>query len=149
MSQPGRRPILLVEDNEIHYEAMARALRLAGCDRPIVRCADGDQALDYLYHRGRFQDPRENPRPSIILLDLNLPGTSGQEVLAVIKTDDELKSIPVVVVSSLSEPEEIHRCYKTGANGFIRKRSTYEETVDAARGLNDYWFSTSEVPDGV
>jgi CheY-like chemotaxis protein len=148
MSQPGQRPILLVEDNEAHYEAMARALRLAGCNRPLVRCADGDEALDFLHRRGRFEDKRDSPRPGIILLDLNLPGICGQEVLAEIKADHDLKAIPVVVVSSLAEPAEVLRCYRSGANGFIRKRNTYQETVAAVRQLSDYWFSASEMPDG-
>lgn len=149
MSQTRLRPILLVEDNEVHYEAMARALRQAGCAQPFVRCADGDEALDYLYRRGQFVNPDETLRPVIILLDLNLPGTDGHEVLAAIKSDAELKAIPVIVVTSLADPGDVRRCYQSGANGFIRKRNGFEETVAAARRLSEYWFQASEVPDGL
>lgn len=149
MIPPANRPILLVEDNETHYEAMARALRQAGCNQPLVRCADGDEALDYLYRRGRFRSSESAARPIIILLDLNLPGTCGQEVLVAIKSDAELKSIPVIIVTSLSDPGEVRRCYQFGANGFVRKRTRYDETVVTARRLSEYWLQASEVPDGL
>lgn len=147
MSHTARRPILLVEDNETHYEAMARALRKAGCDHPLVRCPDGDEALDYLYRRGRFVNTDGIPRPALVLLDLNLPGTGGHEVLTTIKSDEELRSIPVVILTSLGDPGEVRRCYQSGANGFIRKRNGFEETVVTARRLNEYWFEASETPD--
>jgi CheY-like chemotaxis protein len=147
MNPPANRPILLVEDNETHYEAMARALRQAGCKRPFVRCADGDDALDYVYRRGRFATADGPARPALVLLDLNLPGTGGHEVLATIKSDEELRAIPVIVLTSVGDPGEVRRCYQSGANGFIRKRSGFDETVMTARHINDYWFQASEVPD--
>jgi CheY-like chemotaxis protein len=149
MNQTEQRPILLVEDNDTHCEAMTRALRHAGCATPVVRCSDGEEALDYLFRRGRFARPADSTRPSIILLDLNLPGRGGLEVLAVVKSDSELKVIPVIIVSSLSDAREIHRCYENGASGYIRKRASFDETIEVARGLCQYWFRANEILTGV
>lgn len=147
MSRPSPRPILLVEDNETHAEAMTRALRRATCDLPIVRCPDGDEALDYLYRRGRFLQSAATARPCLILLDLHLPGRGGQELLTLIKSDAQLKAIPIVIVTTVGDPREIRRCYEGGASGFIRKRANFDETIDIARRLYEYWFWANEIPE--
>src|SRR3954452_2334331 len=84
------QPILLVEDSPEDFETTERAFRRSGLKNPIFRCADGDEALDFLYRRGRYSGPQQAPRPGVILLDLNLPGTDGREVLNEIKTDPDL-----------------------------------------------------------
>jgi CheY-like chemotaxis protein len=95
-----QQPILVVEDSPEDYEATVRALRQSGLQNPIFHCADGDEALDFLYQHGVHAQPTPAPRPGIILLDLNLPGTDGREVLATIKHDDHLRQIPVVVLTT-------------------------------------------------
>src|SRR3954454_21049656 len=85
------QPILLVEDSPEDFETTERAFRRSGLKNPIYRCADGDEALDFLHRRGQYADPHKSPRPGVILLDLNLPGTDGREVLSDIKNDPSLK----------------------------------------------------------
>ncbi|MBV9124993.1 MAG: response regulator, partial [Planctomycetes bacterium] len=103
-------PILLVEDSPEDYEATVRVLRKSGLANPIFRCVDGDDALDFLHHRGAYADPARAPRPSIILLDLNLPGTDGREVLTDIKRDEHLKLIPVIVLTTSRDERDISSC---------------------------------------
>ena len=93
--------ILLVEDSDEDYLAFTRALRDTAVTVSLPRCTRGEEALDYLYGRGRFADPARAPRPTLVLLDLNLPGMDGRELLTIIKGDEHLKSIPVVIVTML------------------------------------------------
>src|SRR3978361_1505293 len=94
------QPILLVEDSPEDFETTERAFRRSGLKNPIYRCADGDEALDFLPRRGHNPEPDKAPRPGVILLDLNLPGTDGREVLSEIKNDPDLKQIPVIVLTT-------------------------------------------------
>lgn len=94
------QPILVIEDSDEDFEALQRMMRHQQVVNPIFRCTDGDDALDFLYHTGAYQEPQFAPRPSFILLDLNLPGTDGREVLEQIKQDQNLKKIPVVVFTT-------------------------------------------------
>ena len=115
------QPILLVEDSAEDVEATLRALRRAGLANPIHHCADGDEALDYLRHSGRYADGRDAPVPGVILLDLNLPGTDGREVLEAVKRDSGLKAIPVIVLTTSSDERDVQRCYEAGANSYVKK----------------------------
>ena len=139
------RPILVVEDNCEDYETTVRALRKVGVERAIYRCEDGDEALDYLFHRGQYADPASPPRPAIVLLDLNMPGTDGFEVLNAMKRDDELKIIPIVVLTTSSSDRDIEVCYKTGANSYIQKPVDLNGFVETVRRLKEYWFETVEL----
>src|SRR5438105_2527750 len=103
MAGPLEHPILLVEDSPEDYQATVRAFQKAGLANPIFRCASGDDALDYLHRRGAYADPGRSPRPGVILLDLNLPGTDGREVLAEVKADARLKAIPVIVLTTSAD----------------------------------------------
>ena len=107
MSLSNHCTILLVEDSPEDYEATVRALRRAGLHNPLFRCEDGDQALDFLFQRGVFADPAVAPRPAIILLDLNMPGTDGHEVLRQLKADEHLKTIPVIVLTTSDDERDI------------------------------------------
>jgi CheY-like chemotaxis protein len=98
------QPILLVEDSPEDYEATVRALRHAGLANPLLHCEDGESALDLLYQRGTYASLGGAPRPRIILLDLNLPGTDGRDVLTDLKRDEMLKGIPVIVLTTSSDP---------------------------------------------
>ncbi|HXO18938.1 MAG TPA: response regulator [Thermoanaerobaculia bacterium] len=146
MRDTPNQPILLIEDSPEDYEATERAFRKAGLSNPIHRSADGDDALDYLYHRGRHADPASSPRPGIILLDLNLPGTDGREVLEVVKGDESLKLIPVVVLTTSSDERDVKACYRAGANSYIQKPVNLDGFLKAIEHLNGYWFEVVILP---
>jgi CheY-like chemotaxis protein len=142
------QPILLVEDSPEDYEATVRAFRKSGLKNPIHRCEDGEEALDYLFRRGRYTDPASSPCPGVILLDLNLPGTDGRQVLTEIKNDEQLKKIPVVVLTTSVDERDIDACYRTGANSYIQKPVDVEGFVKAIERLNGWWFEVVILPKG-
>jgi CheY-like chemotaxis protein len=144
----SQRPLLLVEDSPEDFEATTRALKKAGLTRPIVRCHDGDECLDYLHRRGRYSDVETAPRPILIMLDLNLPGTDGREVLTEIKTDCVLRSIPVIVLTTSTDERDIERCYQAGANGYITKPVDLAGFMRAIQRFKDFWFETVIIPGG-
>jgi two-component system response regulator len=143
--EPPTQPILLVEDSPEDFETTQRAFRRSGLKNPILRCADGDEALDFLFQRGSHADA---PRPGVILLDLNLPGTDGREVLAELKASDDLKQIPVIVLTTSSDERDVQACYKAGASSYIQKPVDVEGFMKAIERLNDYWFEVVILPKG-
>jgi CheY-like chemotaxis protein len=140
------QPILLVEDSPEDYETTERAFRRSGLKNPIFRCADGEEALDFLYRRGKYADPQTSPRPGVVLLDLNLPGTDGREVLNEIKNDPDLKQIPVIVLTTSKDDRDIEVCYRCGANSYVQKPVDLEGFMHAIERLNDYWFEVVILP---
>ncbi len=138
--------ILVVEDSPEDFEAMRRAFIKAGLANQINRVEDGDDALDYLHGRGEFSDPERAPRPGLVLLDLNLPGTDGREVLAEIKSDSSLKKIPVIVLTTSNDNRDIDSCYSMGANSYIQKPLDIEGFIRAIALLKEYWFSITLLP---
>ncbi|MEO6193657.1 MAG: response regulator [Thermoanaerobaculia bacterium] len=145
MPEPPTQPILLVEDSPEDFETTQRAFRRSGLKNPILRCADGDDALDFLFHRGSHADA---PRPGVILLDLNLPGTDGREVLSEIKANDDLKQIPVIVLTTSADERDVQACYQAGASSYIQKPVDVEGFMKAIERLNDYWFEVVILPKG-
>lgn len=145
MNTPNQ-PILLVEDSPEDYEATRRALHKSGLKNPLYRCADGDEALDFLFRRGDYQDAAKAPRPGIILLDLNLPGTDGREVLSEIKKDESLKQIPVIVLTTSTDNRDVDACYRAGANSYIQKPVDMDGFIKAIERLNDFWFEVVILP---
>ena len=143
MPEPPTQPILLVEDSPEDFETTQRAFRRSGLKNPILRCADGDEALDFLLRRGKHT---EAPRPGVVLLDLNLPGTDGREVLNEIKAHPDLKQIPVIVLTTSSDDRDVSACYKAGANSYIQKPVDLEGFMRAIERLNDYWFEVVILP---
>jgi CheY-like chemotaxis protein len=109
-------PIMLVEDSPEDRMATLRAFKKAGMTNPVISCVNGDDALDFLYQRGAYSSAITASRPALILLDLNMPGTDGREVLSEIKNNNDLKSIPVVVLTTSSDARDIETCYQAGAN---------------------------------
>lgn len=138
--------ILIVEDNDDDFLATVRAFKKAELFNPVQRCTNGDQALDYLLRRGEFSDPDKAPRPGIILLDLNLPGTDGRQVLRVVKADPDLKKIPVVVLTTSRARQDIEKCYADGANSYIQKPVDMAGFVRAIMRLKEYWFEVALLP---
>jgi CheY-like chemotaxis protein len=141
-----RQAILVVEDSPEDFEATMRVLRRSGLANPIYRCCDGDEALEFLFQRDRYRDPAIAPRPSVILLDLNLPGTDGREVLTEIKKDDRLKLIPVIVLTTSGDERDIEKCYLAGANSYVKKPVDLGGFVSAIQRLKDYWFEIVILP---
>jgi two-component system, response regulator len=142
------QPILLVEDTPEDAEATLRAFKKAGMANPIFHCKDGDDALDYLRRRGKYADPASAPRPGMILLDLNMPGTDGREVLAAIKADESLRQIPVIVLTTSSDERDIQVCYRDGANSYIQKPVDMKGFLESIQRLVDYWYHIVLLPKG-
>ena len=139
-------PILLVDDNPHDYEATKRCLKQIGVTNPLMYCADGNEALDLLHELSSQRQHSRAPRPSLILLDLNLPGIDGREVLNQLKQDKHLKSIPVVVLTTSSDSKDINACYDKGANGYVVKPVDYDGLLEAMRTLCNFWFEVAQVP---
>lgn len=140
------KSILIVEDSDDDFLATTRAFKKAGLKNPIHRCTNGDQALDYLYQRGEFADAAKASRPGIVLLDLNLPGLDGREVLRTMKADPHLNKIPVIVLTTSAAEQDIERCYEAGANTYVHKPVDLQGFFLAITRLKDFWFEVAILP---
>jgi len=140
------QPLLLVEDSPEDRETTSRALKKAGIHFPIVFCVSGDDALDFLYCRGQYAGNDDSARPSAVLLDLNMPGTDGREVLAEIKKSERLKTIPVLIVSTSRDDRDIQICYESGANAYIRKPVDLGAFMQTMQRVAEFWFSAAILP---
>ncbi len=145
-ANPRTQPILIVEDSPEDYEAIARAFEKAHIANRIFHCEEGDEALDFLFHRGEFASRDDYPRPGIILLDLNLPGTDGREVLQEIKESPALKTIPVLVLTTSTDERDIETCYQAGANSYIQKPVDVRGFMSAVGRLKEYWLELVILP---
>lgn len=146
MSSTGDNPILIVEDSHEDFAIIRRALTKAAVTNDIIRCKDAFDALDYLYRRADYADAAVSPRPAIILLDLNLPGMTGRELLQHIKVEPRLNDIPVIVLSTSGDAGDMRTCYALGAAGYIRKPIQPARLVAAFKNLAAYWFETVSLP---
>ncbi len=144
---PVQHPaLLIVEDSNEDFESFLRFLRQSLLVIPIYRCLSGDQALAFLYHTDSYTDPESAPRPGLILLDLNLPGTDGREVLRRIKQDDDLKFVPVVIFTTSNDPKDIEDCYRQGVNSYIIKPVDFSLLKRSIQTLLYYWFDITMLP---
>ena len=140
--------ILLVEDNPDHAELILKEFSVnGGLVNRIFLVKDGKEALDYLLREGNYADPEKSPRPGLILLDLKLPKVSGLEVLAGIKSDADLKMIPVVVITTSPEEEDIVKSYGNGVNSYIVKPVKFDNFVKVVREIKLYWTLTNKLPE--
>jgi CheY-like chemotaxis protein len=139
-------PLLIVEDSNEDFEAFQRYLNQYKLAVPVYRCTNGDQALAFLYRKNRYTDPKTSPRPGLILLDLNLPGTDGREVLRQIKHDENLKTLPVVVFTTSNNPKDIEACYLQGVNSYIIKPMDIRLLKQSIQALLNYWFEITILP---
>jgi CheY-like chemotaxis protein len=135
--------ILLVEDSPTDALITREALAQAKVLNRLHHVEDGYEAMDFLKQRGAFAD---SPRPGIILLDLNLPKKSGLEVLAEIKADPQLQTIPVVVLTTSKANDEVQAAYRQHANCYITKPVDFEEMARSIRALENFWFSIVTLP---
>jgi CheY-like chemotaxis protein len=139
--------ILICDDDEEDRMLTKAALEQAHVSNALRFVEDGEQLLDYLYRRGAYAgETGQAPRPGLILLDLNMPKMSGREALKVIKEDETLRDIPVVVLSTSRLDEDIIRSYQLGVNSFISKPVTFSGLVEAMNVLGRYWLEIVELP---
>lgn len=138
--------ILLVEDNEDHAEIVTRSLRSHRVANSLHLVADGEAALDYLFRRGEYRDPKKSPRPDVILLDLALPKVDGWEVLQEIKRTESLLRIPVVVLTSSEDGRDVGKAYDYHANSYLVKPVDFSKFTDLMRDLGFYWLGWNVNP---
>jgi CheY-like chemotaxis protein len=143
-----RRPItiLLADDDEDDLEMTQEALLKSRLGNDLRVVVDGEELMDYLNRRGQYHTPADAPTPGLILLDLNMPKKDGREALAEIKANPELRTIPVVVLTTSRAEEDIFRTYDLGVSSFITKPVTFEGLVEAMKVLSTYWFEIVELP---
>ena len=138
--------ILLADDDADDRMMAADALEESRLANDLKCVEDGEELMDYLRHRGKFAGSNEAPRPGLILLDLNMPRKDGREALKEIKADPELRSIPVIVLTTSKAEEDIYRTYDLGVNSFITKPVNFESLVAVMKALGKYWFEIVELP---
>ncbi|MBI5840258.1 MAG: response regulator [Chloroflexi bacterium] len=138
--------VMLVEDNVDHAELVIRTLEDHHIANRIQHFSDGQAALDYLLRREQYTDPETSPRPHVILLDLRLPRVDGLEVLQAIKDNEELKSIPVVVLTTSEAERDVTRAYHNHVNSYLVKPVGFEEFSKLMNDLGFYWLGWNTHP---
>jgi len=138
--------LVMADDDEDDCLVVSEALNVActGCTFRCVR--DGAEMMDYLNRIGRYRHAESSPVPDIILLDLNMPKMGGREVLKRLKTDPRFRAIPVIILTTSRELEDVKICYDLGANSFITKQSSFDEVVAAMKTLTEYWIEIATLP---
>jgi len=140
---PRSLHVLLVEDNEGDVRLIKEAFSESKIDKKFAVAKDGEDALNYLYKRGDYANTQ---RPDIILLDINLPRKNGFEVLEKIKSDPDLKRIPVIMLSSSSSEDHIAKSYDLNANCYVTKPVDFDEYTEAVKIIEDFWFQMAKLP---
>lgn len=140
------RKILLVEDNPDDIELTLRALRHNRVANDVIVAHDGEEALDYLFCRGEYEERDRNDMPAVVLLDLSMPKVGGLEVLSQIRSHDRTKLLPVVILTSSKEEQDVVNGYALGANSYIRKPVDFDQFAKAALQLGLYWLVLNEPP---
>lgn len=141
------KPIVLVEDSAQDLELTLAALTKARLVNDVIILRDGEEALDFLCCRGRHE-LREKGNPALILLDIKLPKVDGLEVLAFLKKDPELKSVPVVMLTSSREEPDLAQSYELGVNAYVTKPVRFQDFVKAVQELGGFWAVLNEPPPG-
>lgn len=148
MTKQTKPIVILMADDDADDRLLAKdAMEESRVANDLRFVEDGEQLLDYLNRRGEFSDPSQSPRPGLILLDLNMPKKDGREVLSEIKSDPNLRRIPIVIMTTSKAHEDISRSYDLGANSFITKPVTFERLVELMKTLGNYWIEFVELPD--
>jgi two-component system response regulator len=138
--------VLLVEDNPSDEKLTIRAFKKSGVTNEIVVVRDGAEALDYLFATGRYGGRDKNVLPTVVLLDLKLPKIDGLEVLKRIRSAEHTRCLPVVILTTSREHEDIARGYSFGANAYVRKPVDFAEFAEAAKTLGLFWLLLNEPP---
>jgi len=138
--------ILLADDDPDDRMLTSRALKKNRLANEIRTVNDGEELMDYLLHRGAYADEAFAPRPGLILLDLNMPRKDGREALLEIKSEESLRRIPVIVLTTSEAEQDILRSYDLGVNAFVTKPVTFEGLAEAIRALGEFWFEIVKLP---
>ena len=146
MNSMGTIDILLVEDSPEDVEMTLRAFKKQNLVNKVHVVEDGEQALDYIFAKGKYEDRDFNNKPKVILLDLKLPKVDGMEVLRTIRGDDRTKFIPVVILTSSQEDKDIMESYKLGVNSYITKPVEFNKFVETVSELGFYWLMLNKPP---
>ena len=148
MAPKRRNPaiILLVEDNRADQELIRRAVEKVTIPKELRIVEDGEEALAYLFRRGKYQAPATSPKPDLLLLDLNLPRVDGYQVLEQIRADSKLRLMPVVVLTTSRQEKDIIRSYELGCNAFIPKPQGLDQLTGLVQTLEEYWFKFAALP---
>lgn len=135
----GLPPIMLVEDCEDDYEATKRSFKRNRFMNPLIWCNNGDAAIRELGNES-------NTLPHIILLDLNMAGTDGMAVLKFVKSQANLKKIPVIILTTSKDRNDVEKCYELGASTYIQKPVSFDGLIDAVKKIQDYWYGVAVLP---
>lgn len=141
-----RKVILIVEDNPDDEELTLRALKQSHVFHQVIVVHDGEEALEYLFNGGGNSGQELHPLPQVMLLDLKLPKVSGFDVLKHVRNDPRTQFLPVVIMTSSSEEEDIYTSYKLGANSYVRKPVEFQRFAEAVQQMGLYWLLINQVP---
>jgi CheY-like chemotaxis protein len=150
MSQPAsssRNTILVVDDNPDDFYAVQRELTTSGLRNPLVNCESGEQALDYLYGRGRYAAVAARPpMPAMILLDINMPRMTGIELLRTVRGDAALQALPIIMMTSSNDDRDVLGAFEGGANSYVLKPVSFDGLLHAIQRIRSHWFEISLIP---
>lgn len=147
LSFPSRSVhILIADDDPEDRMLISDALTESGLDNPFHFVENGEEVMDFLYHRNGYEDDLRYPRPGLILLDLNMPRKDGREVLREIKAHPDLRRIPIIVLTTSKAEEDVIRSYNLGVNSFITKPVSFDQLVTVIGVLGKYWLEIVELP---
>ena len=138
--------LLLAEDDEDDYLLARDAIAEAKFRCRLFRVKNGEELLDYLCRKGIFENPKASPLPDLILLDLNMPKKDGRRALSEIKSHPKLRLMPIVILTTSQNQDDVLQCYDLGANAFIRKPAHFDRIVEMMKTLKKFWFETAELP---
>jgi len=139
-------PILIAEDNDMDLELTLEALKSLNLTNEIIVVRDGAEALDFFFLRGKFEERDASMNPVVALLDIKMPKVTGIEVLEVIKQDQNLKDIPIVMLTSSREDKDIRKCYDFGVNAFVVKPVDFDQFNEAIKAIGLFWGVSNETP---
>lgn len=139
-------PILIAEDDEEDREIIKEAFQECNIPNDLIFVKDGEELMDYLLAKNTMDGKHKYVEPGIILLDLNMPRKDGRQALAEIKSNIDLRKIPVIVLTTSKEEEDVIKTYKLGVNSFVIKPVTYKALVDVMKAIGNYWFEVVELP---
>jgi CheY-like chemotaxis protein len=138
--------IIVVEDNPDHAELITESIKEANILNKVFWFDNGPEALKFINKEGEYQDESKFPSPALIMLDLRLPDMSGKEILQQLKSDENTKTIPVVVLTSSGQDQDIEDCYKLGANSYITKPISFGDFIEKVKSIPMYWMLLNALP---